>query len=243
MLEFKRVVSTTWNRSLGRTVFEFIILPLAVAFVMVSSFLARSAPDAQGEAFLYFGTIYAFWCGLFGTCQSFNGEVNSGEWSYWMLGLHRSVLRHYLAHFAAGFLFAMLQVGMSLLFLCCLWKIGAVVKPLGYVFVAPYYGNSFVNQVVSMLSGGTAYNLQGLSAVMNATNHSVGTDDTLWFTLCSGFYLAGVTMAVISGVAIGLLVSAVCPTPHVSQNAAVLLIVACCICSHTGTVGFGNASL
>lgn len=242
MLEFRRVVSTTWNRSFWRTVFEFVLLPLAVAFVMVSSFLARSAPDAQGEAFLYFGTIYAFWCGLFGTCQSFNGEVNSGEWSYWMLGLHRSVLRHYFAHFIAGFLFAMLQVGMAMLYLWCLWKIGAVVKPLGCVFVAPDYGHSFINQVGSMLKGGTAYNLQGLWAAMNAANKSVGTDNTLWFTFCSGFYLAGVAMAVISGVSIGLLVSAVCPTPHVSQNAAVLLIVACCICSHTGTVGFGEDS-
>lgn len=242
MLEFRRVVSTTWNRSLGRTVFEFLLLPLAVAFVMVSSFLARSAPDAQGEAFLYFGTIYAFWCGLFGTCQSFNGEVNSGEWSYWMLGMHRSVFRHYLAHFVAGFLFAMLQVGVSLLFLWCMWKIGAVVKPVGFVFVAPDYGNSFINQVGAMLKGGTAYNLQGLSAAMNTANSSAGMDNTLWFTFCSGFYLAGVTMAVTSGVAIGLLVSAVCPTLHVSQNAAVLLIVACCICSHTGTVGFGADS-
>ena len=61
MLEFRRVVATTWNRGLWRTVFEFVVLPLMVAFIMVSSFLARSKPDAQGEAFLFFGTIYAFW--------------------------------------------------------------------------------------------------------------------------------------------------------------------------------------
>ncbi|MBR3222558.1 MAG: hypothetical protein IKF72_10050 [Kiritimatiellae bacterium] len=240
MLEFRRVVATTWNRGLWRTVFEFVVLPLMVAFIMVSSFLARSKPDAQGEAFLFFGTIYAFWCGLFGTCQAFNGEVNSGEWSYWMLGLHRGVVRHCIAHFAAGFFFAMLQVGISLLFLWCLWKIGAVVKPLGLIFVAPDYGLSFINQFGSMLKGGTAYNLQGLSAAMNAANHAGGTDNVLWFITCSGFYLGAVAMAVASGVSIGLLVSAICPTPHVSQNVAVLLIVACCICSHTGTVGFGG---
>lgn len=240
MLELRRVVSTTWNRGLWRTVFEFVVLPLMVAFIMVSSFLARSAPDAQGEAFLFFGTIYAFWCGLFGTCQAFNGEVNSGEWSYWMLGLHRSVVRHYIAHFAAGFFFAMLQVCISLLFLWCLWKIGAVVKPLGFFFVAPDYGNSFINQFGAMLKGGTAYNLQGFGAAMNAANYAGGTDNVLWLITCSRFYLGAVAMAVASGVSIGLLVSAICPTPHVSQNAAVLLIVACCICSHTGTVGFGG---
>lgn len=242
MLEFRRVVATIWNRSLGRTVFEFVVLPFMVAFVMVSSFLARSAPDAQGEAFLFFGTIYAFWCGLFGTCQAFNGEVNSGEWSYWMLGLHRSVVRHYIAHFVAGFLFALIQVMVSLLFLWCFWEIGAIIKPLGFVFVAPDYGGSFINQFGSMLKGGTAYNLQGLNAAMNAANSAVGNDNVLWFAMCSEFYLAAVTMAVASGVAIGLLVSAICPTPHVSQNVAVLLIVACCICSHTGTVGFGGES-
>ena len=240
MLEFRRVVATTWNRGLWRTVVEFVVLPLMVAFIMVTSFLARSAPDAQGEAFLFFGTIYAFWCGLFGTCQAFNGEVNSGEWSYWMLGLHRGVVRHYIAHFVAGFFFAMLQVCISLLFLWSLWKIGAVIKPLGFFFVAPDDGNSFINQFGTIFSGGTAYNLQGLYAAMKNADHSVGRDHVLWFSMCSGFYLGAVTMAVASGVSIGLLVSAICPTPHVSQNAAVLLIVACCICSHTGTVGFGG---
>ena len=47
MLELRRVVSTTWNRGLWRTVFEFVVLLFMVAFIMVSSFLARSAPDAQ----------------------------------------------------------------------------------------------------------------------------------------------------------------------------------------------------
>ena len=242
MLEFRRVVATTWNRGLWRTVFEFVVLPLMVAFIMVSSFLARSQPDAQGEAFLFFGTIYAFWCGLFGTCQAFNGEVNSGEWSYWMLGLHRGVVRHYIAHFAAGFFFAMLQVGISLLFLWSLWKIGAVIKPLGFFFMAPDDGNSFINQFGTIFGKGNAYNLQGLYAAMKHADDAVGNDHVLWFSTCSGFYLGAVTMAVASGVSIGLLVSAICPTPHVSQNVAVLLIVACCICSHTGTVGFGNAS-
>ena len=241
MLEFRRVVSTTWNRGLWRTVFEFAVLPLLVAFIMVSSFLARSAPDAQGEAFLFFGTIYAFWCGLFGTCQAFNGEVNSGEWSYWMLGLHRGVVRHYIAHFVAGFFFAMLQqVCISLLFLWSLWKIGAVIKPLGFFFVAPDDGNSFINKFGTIFSKGNAYNLQGLYAAMKYADHAVGKEHVLWFSMCSEFYLGAVTMAVASGVSIGLLVSAICPTPHVSQNAAVLLIVACCICSHTGTVGFGG---
>ena len=117
LLEMRRVLSMTWSRSRGRNIIEFIVLPLLVAYVMVTAFLARSAPDAQCEAFLFFGTLYAFWCGLFGSCQAFNGEVNSGEWSYWMLGTHRGILRHYVAHFAVAFLFALAQVALSLFFL------------------------------------------------------------------------------------------------------------------------------
>ena len=49
-------------------------------------------------------------------------------------------------------------------------------------------------------------------------------------------------MAVISGVVLGLLVSALCPSPQISLTAAVLLVVACTIFSHTGIGGNENAS-
>lgn len=242
MLELQRVFSLAGGRSKGRMVFELFVLPLLVACVMTTAFLARSSPDAQGEAFLFFGTLYAFWCGLFGACQTFNGEVASGEWSYWMLGMRRGVWKHYAAHFAAAFLFAAVQVAVSLFFLWFLWQLGVWIKPLGSFFIRPGEGNSFINQVGALLEGGSAYNLEGLQAIMNKINADAGSSNMLWFAFCCRYYVFGVASAVASGVAIGLLLGAVCPSPQISLTASVFLIVACCICSHTGLVGFGSDS-
>lgn len=246
-LEIQRVFCTVGSRGKGRVVFEFLILPLLVAGVMTTAFLARSAPDSQGEAFLFFGTLYAFWCGLFGSCQAFNGEVSSGEWSYWMLGMRRNVAKHYAAHFVAALSFATIQVAASLVFLWLLWQLGVWIKPLGYHFVYQGEGNSFVNQVGAMLKGGTAFHLQGLQQAMNEFDHAaVGRGEyapnILWFRFCLGFYLAGAAAAVVSGVAIGLLVSAICPTPQVSLTVSVFLIVSCTVFSHTGIMGYGADS-
>lgn len=241
-LETRRVLTTAWSRSRGRNILEFIILPLLVAYIMVTAFLARSEPSAQGEAFLFFGTLYAFWCGLFGACQAFNGEVDSGEWSYWMLGMHRSIVKHYAAHFFIVFIFALIQVVLSLMFVWLLWQLGVWIQSVAYFFIAHGDGGTFVEQVGSMLRGGSAFNLKGLQAIMNYVNSKSGEPNLLWFVFCLKYYLAGVTVAVASGVVIGLLLSALCPAPQISLSVAVILIVACCICSHTGIMGFGSNS-
>ncbi len=242
ILEIFRVASIARSRGKGRRFFEFVVLPFLVACVIVASFLARSTPDAQGEAFLFFGTLYAFWCGLFGSCQAFNGEVASGEWSYWMLGMRRSPLKHYLAHFAVSFVSASMQVLASLLFLWLLWQLGIWVKPLGYLFIFHGEESSFVNQVVAMLKGGSAYNLEGLNAAMNAVNGRGDEPNTLWFCFCLRYYIAGAVAAIVAGVSVGLLVSALCPAPQISLVMSVFLVVACTICSHTGIAGFGGNS-
>lgn len=240
IIELRRVFSTVGSRSRGRTLFEFLVLPLLVAVIMTTAFLARSAPDAQCEPFLFFGTLYAFWCGLFGACQAFNGEVSSGEWSYWVLGMHRSVAKHYFAHFAVALLFAMLQVAVSLFFLWFLWQIGVWCEPLGNLFMYRGEGNSFVNQVGSMLKGGTAFNLEGLQCAMNGADQAVHAVNGLWFRFSAFYCLWGMLAGIASGVAIGLLVSASCSTPQVSLTVSVFLIVACSIFSHTGILGYGN---
>lgn len=241
-LEIRRVLATTWSRSRSRNFLEFFLLPFLVAYIMVTAFLARSQPGAQGEAVLFFGTLYAFWCGLFGACQAFNGEVDSGEWSYWMLGMHRGILRHYTAHFVVVCVFAMMQVAISLVFVWLMWQLGILLKPLAYVFIAHGDGGTFVSQVGAMLGGGSAFNLEGLQAIMNYVNSHAEETNSLWFCFCLKYYLAGVAVAVASGVVIGLLMSAICPAPQISLSGAVFLIVACCICSHTGIVGFGASS-
>ena len=242
ILEIRRVSSLARSRGKGRRCFEFVILPFLVAAVIVASFLARSKPDAQGEAFLFFGTLYAFWCGLFGSCQAFNGEVASGEWSYWMLGMRRSPLKHYLAHFAVSSVSALMQVLASLLFLWLLWQLGIWIKPLGYLFIFHGEESSFMNQAVAMLKGGSAYNLEGLNAALNAINGRGNEPNTLWFCFCLRYYIAGSVAAIVAGVSVGLLISALCPAPQISLVMSVFLVVACTICSHTGIAGFGNDS-
>lgn len=240
MLEFRRVLAATQGRGWKRLLFDFFVLPLLVAIIMTSAFIARSSPGSQGDAFIFFGTLYAFWCGLFGSCQSFNGEVQSGEWSYWMLGMRRSVVSHYLAHFAVAFLCATAQVALSLVAIKGLWWLGAQISSLQGLFLNE--GRPLVNQLGSLFGGGTAYNLKGLQLAMNAADVADGGPNLLWFHFCLRYYLGGVAMGIVSGVSIGLLVSAVCPTPQTSLNASVLLIVACTILSHTGIAGNSNDS-
>lgn len=241
-LELRRVFSGVVGRGRSRLIFDFFILPLLVSAIMTTAFLARSSPDTQRDSFLYFGTLYAFWCGLFGACQAFNGEVASGEWSYWMLGMRRSVHRHYAAHFLVAALFGVVQVAASLFFIWGLWKLGAVVKPLGFMFVSPEDGGPFVNQVVALMKGGSAYNLEGLMATMNHFDQLESALNCSWFCFCLKFYVLGAAAAIVAGVALGLLVSACSPSPQVSLTAAVLLVVSCTIFSHTGIRGNASSS-
>lgn len=239
-LELRRVFSGMGGRGWPRLAFDFLVLPFLVAAIMTTAFLARSTPDAHRDSFLYFGTLYAFWCGLFGSCQAFNGEVASGEWSYWMLGMRRGICRHYLAHFAVSVLFGLTQVAVSLFFLWGIWKLGAVIKPLGYFFISPDKGNSFVNQMAALLKGGTAYNLQKLQSTMKHFDSIGGGQNITWFIFCAKFYLLGSVTAIVSGVTLGLLISSLCQTPQVSLTVSVLIVVSCTIFSYVGIKGGTN---
>lgn len=237
-LELRRVFSGMGGRGLWRLVFDFVLLPFFVAAIMTAAFLARSSPADHRDSFLYFGTLYAFWCGLFGSCQAFNGEVSSGEWSYWMLGMRRGVFRHYLAHFTACVVSGLIQVAVSLVFLWGIWKLGAKVKPLGALFVDPATPTTFVDQVSSLLKGGDAYNLRGLWSLMN--NIDDPGRHTMWFFFCLKFYLLAVAIAVVSGVTLGLLISSFCSTPQMSLTVSVLIVVSCTIFSYVGVKGAGT---
>lgn len=244
-LELRRVFSGMGGRGAWRFVFDFVLLPFFVAAIMTAAFLARSSPADHRDSFLYFGTLYAFWCGLFGSCQAFNGEVSSGEWSYWMLGMRRGVFRHYLAHFTACVASGLIQVAVSLVFLWGIWKLGAIMKPLGVLFVDPNNAHAFIYQSSSLMTGGDAYNLQGVQSVMDHFDKLNSYDDqeTLpitWFLFCLKFYLLAVVTAVVSGVTLGLLVSSFCPTPQLSLTVSVLIVVSCTIFSYVGVKGTGT---
>lgn len=240
-LELRRVFSGVAGRGWGRLSFDFLVLPFLVAAIMNAAFLARSSPDAHRESFLYFGTLYAFWCGLFGSCQAFNGEVASGEWSYWMLGMRRRICRHYLAHFVVSAFFALIQVSVSLLFLYGLWSLDSVAVPMGLVSETSESGTCFVNQIVALLKGGEAYNLQGLQATMKHFDQLASERNTTWFAFCLKYFALGDIVAVFSGVTLGLLVSSACSTPQLSLTVSVLVVVSCTIFSYVGVKGYGNS--
>lgn len=240
-LELRRVFSGVAGRGWGRLSFDFLVLPLLVAAIMNAAFLARSSPDAHRESFLYFGTLYAFWCGLFGACQSFNGEVASGEWSYWILGMRRGVFRHYVAHFAVAVFFALIQVAVSLIFLWGIWGLGSAVVVAGFSAENAEIETGFVNQMVALLKGGEAYNLLGLQATMKHFDQLRSGRNFVWFCFCLRFFVFGDIAAVVSGVTLGLLVSSICSTPQVSLTVSVLIVVSCTIFSYVGVKGYGNS--
>ena len=239
-LELRRVFSGMGGRGAWRLVFDFVLLPFFVAAIMTAAFLARTSPADHRDSFLYFGTLYAFWCGLFGSCQAFNGEVASGEWSYWMLGMRRGICSHYLAHFTACVVFGLVQVAVSLVFLWGIWRLGAVVKPLGALFIAPESGCTFINQTVALMKGGNAYQLEGLQSLVKNIDNSNSGQNITWFLFCLKFYLLAVVTAVVSGVTLGLLVSSFCPTPQLSLTVSVLIVVSCTIFSYVGVKGTGT---
>ena len=83
-------------------------LPIAVAILVMLAFMTCSPP--KDDKFLFFSTLYAFWIGVFGSCQTLNGEVASGEWSYWVLGNRLSFRSHVLAVALVSLLTVFFQV-------------------------------------------------------------------------------------------------------------------------------------
>lgn len=118
LLDVKRILRSRILTSPGQSAVTYVLFPIVVAFAIASSFILRENPCAHREAFIFFCTLYAFWCGLFGTCQSINTEVSTGEWSYWVLGCHRSRFAHFMAHLVCGFLIAAFQIVLCIVFLC-----------------------------------------------------------------------------------------------------------------------------
>lgn len=86
-----------WGKQVvGRGKWLAAAIPVLVGLIVFAAFLARE--DTSRERFLFFSTIYAFWIGLFNSCQIVNGAVATGEWNYWVLGLRRSFIRYIQAN-------------------------------------------------------------------------------------------------------------------------------------------------
>ncbi len=108
----------------GKGKYMVFIIPALVGLIVFAAFLARS--EANPERFIFFGTIYAFWIGIFNSCQIVNGAVASGEWNYWVLALRRSFFGYIFANALVSLFLSLVQVvvfaGAVLLFTCAYGK-------------------------------------------------------------------------------------------------------------------------
>lgn len=216
-LEHRRVWSNFRDKGRARLLCEFLVIPFLVALMLMFAYVWRDNANDQRTSFVYFCTLYAFWCGLFGSCQAFNGEAASGEWSYWVLGQRRPLLPHLLAHFVVGLLSAMLQ-----LVVC------AVLMEIISLFKADA---SLVRSITDMLTDGGEYGLKGYWQLLNWGS----TVSYYWAVL--KYLLVALFAATLSGTCLGLLVSSLFRNPQVSLSVSVCLIVACSVLSQTSIRG------
>lgn len=106
----KELVRAFGKQFLGRGKRLAFAIPFLVGLIVFAAFLARD--DTSGGRFLFFATIYAFWIGLFNSCQTVNGAVASGEWTYWVLGLRRSFVRYIQANSLVSLVVSLAQVAL-----------------------------------------------------------------------------------------------------------------------------------
>lgn len=221
-LEFSRVAMNRRDMGKARLFCDFLAIPFLVALMLTLSYLSRDTVSDHRTSFVYFSTLYAFWCGLFGSCQAFNGEVASGEWSYWVLGQRRPLLPHLLSHFAIGIMCALLQVVVCAAFVVAL------------SLVLKNDGGTLIKKLTDMLSHDGDYGLNGYWTFLNA-----GATGAYYWALIK-YLLMGLAAALISGTCLGLLISAVFRNPQTSLSASVCVIVACTVLSQTSLKGEGN---
>jgi ABC-type multidrug transport system ATPase subunit len=103
--ELRRAYGKQFEGKSKRAVFA---IPFLVGLIVFAAFLARN--NSNPERFIFFSTIYAFWIGIFNSCQTVNGAVASGEWNYWVLAMRRSFFSYILANTLVSFFLSVLQV-------------------------------------------------------------------------------------------------------------------------------------
>lgn len=216
-LELSRVWSNYRDKGVARLLCDFLVIPFLVALMLMFAYVCQDNANDHRTSFVYFCTLYSFWCGLFGSCQAFNGEAASGEWSYWVLGQRRSVLSHLAAHFCIGLLSAVVQLTV------CASCMG--------MFSLFASATSLIRTIADMLASGGDYGLPGYWRLLN----NGGEVHYCWAVL--KYLFAGLFAAALSGTCIGMLVSSLFRNPQASLSASVCLIVACSVLSQTSIRG------
>lgn len=212
-LDLVRILRRRFCENFLRVGFEFIVTPTLVAGVIAFAFILRYTSVEHREGLAFFATLYAFWCGLFGSCQSINSEVNSGEWSYWVLGMRRNFFTHLVAHITASIITAFLQVTM------CVFALLVINVLTGNLVMQNLFNIYFSTNVL-------------FADVMQACSSFWWITETAHYSGLWILYFAMIA-ALISGVGFGILFSALFKEPITSLNVSVAFIVILSILSYT----------
>lgn len=186
-------------------------IPFLVGLIVFAAFLARGQIDA--ERFIFFSTIYAFWIGIFNSCQIINGAIASGEWNYWVLALRRSFFNYLSANTLVSLLLSLVQVTVfaaAVLLFTLVWQGDSLFNVFIHETQLPVYFIEHVAGIPPLLVTGV-----------------------LFFT--------SLVMAAISGAGLGALVSCIARDTLGALKVAVGVVVVSMVASTTVLKGDGRA--
>ena len=219
-LELSRVWSNYRDKGLARLLCDIVVIPFLVALMLMFAYVCRDNANDHRTSFVYFCTLYSFWCGLFGSCQAFNGEAASGEWSYWVLGQRRPIMPHLAAHFGVGLASAVVQLTAC----ACFMGIFSLFVP----------DASLIRTIADMLASGGDYGLPGYWCLLNCGG------EAHYYLAVLKYLFAGLFAAALAGTCMGMLISSLFRNPQASLSASVCLIVACSVLSQTSIRGLSG---
>ncbi|WP_395739851.1 ATP-binding cassette domain-containing protein [Prosthecobacter sp.] len=206
--ELRRAYGKQFEGKGKRAVF---LIPLLVGLVVFAAFLARN--EINPERFIFFSTIYAFWIGIFNSCQIVNGAVASGEWNYWVLAMRRPFFNYIFANALVSFLLSLLQLSVF----------AAAVLLFSALRGEDSLFNVFVNQ--SQLPVYFIETVAGLPSLL----------------LVVGLFFSSLLMGALSGTGLGTLISCVAKDTLGALKIAVGIVVVSMVSSTAVLKGDGSA--
>lgn len=219
-LDLKRLRLTT-----GSGYWNYFFTPLLAA-ILTLVFIFRGTPEDALSTFIFFSTLYFFWIGLFASCKTVNGAIDSGEWAYWVLGTRRSVWSYLGAQtcYQAKILFWLTLFFTAILGgMICLgagWWTDALVNP----YVGPQTPTIEYPKLLALFLGDET------SLTLKETGHVANGFVFGWFLFFHGL---GLFLAGVSGIVCGIFFSVAFKKPSQSVVAAILLVMLSMIVSFT----------
>lgn len=223
-LDLWRIVQRRVSHNYFNVMIETVGQPIVVAIVVAFAFILRKNPVNFREQLVYFSTLYAFWAGLFGSCQAINSELRNGEWCYWVLGMRRNRFTHLMAITLSSLLFALVQIFVFFLALMTFdlwmpsWMVGGASVFSAVIDCYVPFDRDSCKQIFIM--GGMLRPLLEVYGFLG--------------TFICGVFALSLCASVISGVGFGLLFSAAFKDTAVSLNISVGFVVLLGILSYCG---------